>query len=94
MTGRRIVGLVLVIVGLVALLWGGVSWTREETVADIGPLEVSGFFAWLLWLFVHLMYLVQFSNRLLVLFQWAWSYVTYRRSARLITGTDGGGATS
>jgi hypothetical protein len=41
MTGRRIVGLVLVIIGLVALLWGGISWTREETVADVGPLEIE-----------------------------------------------------
>jgi hypothetical protein len=41
MTGRRIVGLVLVAVGLVALLWGGISWTREETVADLGPLEIQ-----------------------------------------------------
>lgn len=41
MTGRRIVGLLLVIIGLVALLWGGISWTREETVADIGPVEVQ-----------------------------------------------------
>lgn len=41
MTGRRIVGLVLVVIGLVALLWGGISWTREETVADLGPLEIQ-----------------------------------------------------
>ena len=39
MTPRRIVGLVLVIVGLVSLLWGGISWTRERTVVDIGPIE-------------------------------------------------------
>lgn len=39
MTPRRIVGLVLVIVGLVSLLWGGISWTRERTVLDIGPVE-------------------------------------------------------
>ena len=39
MTARRIVGLVLVIVGLVSLLWGGISWTRERTVVDIGPIE-------------------------------------------------------
>ena len=39
MTPRRIIGLVLVIVGLVSLLWGGISWTRERTVLDIGPLE-------------------------------------------------------
>jgi hypothetical protein len=41
MTGRRIVGLVLVAIGLIALLWGGISWTREETVADLGPLEIE-----------------------------------------------------
>ena len=39
MTARRIVGLILVIVGLVSLLWGGISWTRERTVVDIGPIE-------------------------------------------------------
>src|SRR5687768_13641059 len=38
-TPRRIVGLVLVIIGLVSLLWGGISWTREETIVDIGPIE-------------------------------------------------------
>ena len=41
MTPRRIVGLVLVIVGLVSLLWGGISWTRERTVLDIGPVEAT-----------------------------------------------------
>ena len=41
MTPRRIVGLVLVIVGLVSLLWGGISWTRERTVVDIGPIEAT-----------------------------------------------------
>lgn len=39
MTPRRIVGLVLVIVGLISLLWGGISWTREKTIVDIGPIE-------------------------------------------------------
>ena len=39
MTPRRIVGLVLVIIGLVSLLWGGISWTREKTIVDIGPIE-------------------------------------------------------
>lgn len=59
---------------------------RAAAVGQIGNWKVSGFPAWLAWLFVHLMYLVGFRNRLLVLIQWAWSYFTYDRSARLITG--------
>ena len=39
MTPRRIVGLVLVIIGLISLLWGGISWTREKTIVDIGPIQ-------------------------------------------------------
>jgi NADH dehydrogenase len=58
---------------------------RSAAVADLGKLKLSGFFAWLLWLFIHVMSLVQFQNRLLVFFQWAWSYCTFNRSARLIT---------
>jgi NADH dehydrogenase len=61
---------------------------RGAAVAQIGRLRFSGFPAWLLWLFVHLMYLVEFDNRLLVLIQWAWNYITWNRSARLITGED------
>ena len=62
---------------------------RAAAVADLGKkLHFSGFPAWLLWLFVHLMYLVGFRNRLLVLIEWGWSYVTYQRSARLITGSN------
>ena len=58
---------------------------RNAAVADLGPrLRFSGYPAWLLWLFVHLMYLVEFHNRLLVLFQWAWHYLTWNRGARLI----------
>jgi len=58
---------------------------RNAAVADLGPrFRFSGYPAWLLWLFVHLMYLVEFHNRLLVLFQWAWHYVTWNRGARLI----------
>jgi NADH:ubiquinone reductase (H+-translocating) len=60
---------------------------RRAAVADVKGLHFSGGIAWLMWLFVHLMYLVQFANRLLVLFQWAWNYVTQNRSARLITET-------
>lgn len=61
---------------------------RAAAVADLGWAHFSGFSAWLLWLFIHLLYLVQFQNRLLVLLQWAWNYVTRNRSARLITGPD------
>jgi NADH dehydrogenase len=51
----------------------------------MGWLRLSGFLAWLTWLFVHIMYLVQFQNRVLVLIQWAFNYVTRGRAARLIT---------
>ncbi len=59
---------------------------RSAAVADLGKLRFSGFVAWMLWLVVHLMNLVTFRNRLLVLLQWGWNYFTYDRSARLITG--------
>ena len=58
---------------------------RSAAVADLGKLEFSGFFAWLLWLFIHIMSIAQFQNRVLVFFQWAWNYLTFNRSARLIT---------
>jgi NADH dehydrogenase len=59
---------------------------RARAVAMVGRFRFAGLWAWLAWLFVHLIYLIQFENRVLVLFQWAWSYVTWNRSARLITG--------
>jgi NADH dehydrogenase len=59
---------------------------RAAAVADFNWLRLSGLPAWLIWIFVHLLYIVQFQNRLLILLQWAWLYVTYGRSARLITG--------
>jgi NADH dehydrogenase len=61
---------------------------RAAAVADFGRLRFSGYPAWLLWLFVHLMYLVEFENRVLVLFQWAWNYFTRNRGARLIAHGD------
>ena len=61
---------------------------RGQAVADIGRLHFSGFFAWLIWLFIHLMYLVEFSNRLLVFIHWGFLYITFNRGARLITGSD------
>ncbi|HTE87604.1 MAG TPA: NAD(P)/FAD-dependent oxidoreductase [Terriglobales bacterium] len=59
---------------------------RAAAVADFGKLHVSGFIAWLGWLFIHIFFLIGFRNRLIVLIQWAWSYFTYERGARLITG--------
>ncbi len=61
---------------------------RAAAVADLGKFHFSGLVAWLMWLFVHLMFLVGFRNRLLVMIEWAWSYLTYQRSARLITGSN------
>jgi NADH dehydrogenase len=58
---------------------------RSAAVADFGKLRFSGFVAWVLWLVVHLIQLVSFRNRLLVLVQWGWNYLSYDRSARLIT---------
>jgi NADH:ubiquinone reductase (H+-translocating) len=59
---------------------------RFAAVADLNWLQISGFPAWLIWIFIHLLYIVQFQNRLLVMTQWAWLYLTFDRSARLITG--------
>jgi NADH dehydrogenase len=59
---------------------------RAAAVAQIGPLHISGLLAWLTWLLVHLMNLVEFSNRVLVFVQWGFLYLTYNRGARLITG--------
>ncbi|PJF35674.1 MAG: FAD-dependent oxidoreductase [Candidatus Thermofonsia Clade 1 bacterium] len=59
---------------------------RAAAVADLRGWHVHGFLGWLIWLFVHLMALVEFQNRILVLIQWAWNYFTRNRSARLITG--------
>ncbi len=59
---------------------------HNAAVADLGWLRVWGFIGWLIWLFVHLLYIEQYHNRLLILIQWAWSYFTRNRSARLITG--------
>lgn len=61
---------------------------RAAAVAEFGKIHISGFVAWLSWLFVHILFLIGFQNRLLVFIQWAWSYVTYERGARLITGSS------
>ena len=59
---------------------------RAAAVAVIGRLQFDGVIAWLVWLFVHIMYLIGFRNRVMVLLGWAWAYVTWSRGARLITG--------
>ncbi len=59
---------------------------RASGVAQIGRLRLSGWIAWVAWLFIHIIFLIGFRNRFVVLFSWAWSYFTYDRGARLITG--------
>jgi NADH dehydrogenase len=59
---------------------------RGAAVADIGGVKASGFLAWLIWVFLHLFWLIGFRNRFVVMTEWAWTYVTLQRRARLITG--------
>jgi NADH dehydrogenase len=61
---------------------------RNRAVADFGVIHVAGFPAWFLWVFVHLMYIVEFENRLLIFVEWVYNYVTRNRGARLITGDE------
>lgn len=61
---------------------------RNAGVANLGRLRFAGFPAWLAWLFIHIWYLIEYDNKLLVLIQWAWNYITRNRGARLITGPD------
>lgn len=59
---------------------------RSKAIADLGGYQFKGFIAWLMWLFLHIMFLIGFRNRFAVLFEWFWAYLTRERSARLITG--------
>jgi NADH dehydrogenase len=61
---------------------------RSRAIATMGHLKFKGFFAWLVWLTVHIYYLTGFRNRLFVVLSWAWSYLTFRRGARLIVGKE------
>ena len=61
---------------------------RNEAVADLGFARFSGFPAWIVWIFIHIYYLIEFDNKLLVMLQWGWHYFTSQRGARLITGDD------
>jgi len=59
---------------------------RAAAVAEIRGLKLSGYAAWLVWCFIHILYLIGFRNRFVVMFEWAWSYFSDQRGARLITG--------
>ncbi len=61
---------------------------RGKAVADLNWLRLAGLPAWLIWVFVHLLYIAEFRNRLLIFLQWGWLYLTWDRSARLITGKN------
>lgn len=61
---------------------------RKAAVAMVGRLKFSGYPAWLFWLFVHLYFLIGFRNRLMVMTDWAWAYITFERNARIITDVD------
>jgi NADH dehydrogenase len=60
---------------------------RYRAVAAVGKVKMQGWLAWLAWLFIHILYLAGFRNRITVFVQWAYQYFTYQRGVRLITGT-------
>ncbi len=61
---------------------------RKKAVLQYNSLQFGGFFAWMAWLFIHIYYLIGFKNRFIVFFQWAWSYITLKRGARLIVNKE------
>jgi NADH dehydrogenase len=62
---------------------------RAAAVAQFPKFKITGYPAWIAWLFIHILFLIGFRNRLLVMIQWAWSYFTFERGARLITDEVG-----
>src|SRR4029079_5279109 len=60
---------------------------RASAVVQTGRVAIHGFIAWLMWWAGHILFLIGFRNRIVVMFQWAWSWLTFQRGARLITGT-------
>ncbi|HEY9667659.1 MAG TPA: NAD(P)/FAD-dependent oxidoreductase [Coleofasciculaceae cyanobacterium] len=62
---------------------------RHAAVVDLGFVKFSGFLAWLAWIFVHIFFLIEFDNKLIVMIQWGWNYFTRKRGARLITNQEG-----
>jgi NADH:ubiquinone reductase (H+-translocating) len=61
---------------------------RNRAVVDLGFTKLTGFIAWAFWLFIHVYFLIEFNNKLVVMVQWLWNYITRNRSARLITGSE------
>jgi NADH dehydrogenase len=61
---------------------------RHAAVVDFGFIKFSGFLAWLIWTFVHIFFLIEFDNKILVMIQWGWNYFTRKRGARLITNQE------
>jgi NADH dehydrogenase len=61
---------------------------QNAAVVDLGPIKLKGFFAWVFWLLIHIYFLIEFDNKLLVMIQWAWGYATRKRGSRLITGKE------
>ncbi len=61
---------------------------KRKAIAQTGRLQLTGYIAWLAWLFIHILYLVGFKNRLFVFLQWVWSYLFSKRGSRLITSSD------
>jgi NADH:ubiquinone reductase (H+-translocating) len=59
---------------------------RNSAVGDVFGLKISGFIAWVFWIFLHIFWLIGFRNRLAVMAEWAWAYLTLQRRVRLITG--------
>ncbi|GAB1540749.1 NAD(P)/FAD-dependent oxidoreductase [Scytonema sp. NUACC21] len=69
--------------------WGSLAVIGQNSaVVDVGFAKFTGFFAWLFWLFVHIYFLIEFDNKLMVMIQWGWNYFTRKRGARLITGKE------
>ena len=66
------------------VLWAVIG--QNKAVANLGFAKLSGFLAWLIWVVAHIYYLIEFDNKLVVMIQWAWNYITQGRGARLITG--------
>jgi NADH dehydrogenase len=58
---------------------------RKRAVAQVGKLNISGYFAWLMWAFIHILYLVNFQSRIIVAIRWGFEYFSFNRGARLIT---------
>ena len=61
---------------------------RHSAIVQLPRLRLSGILAWWFWLVLHIWFLIEFRSRLIVLINWAWSYFTYARGARIILGTD------